>query len=212
MRPTPVLAVLLLVGLTGCGTLAGVGGPGGDGSTPTLTPAAVPTDEPTRGSPASPGTPTAAPGRTGSPPVLLENALTRDYVVILSVVDGPVPVVEVYYRNGGVAVVDYAADPSSLDTRLAEGRVVGVRAPNGTGLARYRVAANASGTRRPFPELDRAGAGTSVVWVVAPVGEPGVPAYVAAAGVDACAPPHSLVTEFRVRVSIGTDRVTVDCA
>jgi hypothetical protein len=207
MRPTPVLAVLLLAALAGCGALGGVAGPGGSGSTPTLTPAAVPTDEPT-----PTRTPPAASGRTGSPPVLLENALTRDYVVILSVVDGPVSVVDVFYRDGGHAVVDYAADPSGLDARLAEGRVVGVRAPNSTGVARYRVAANASRAHRPFPELDRAGAGTSVVWVVAPVGEPGVPAYVAAAGVESCAPPHSLVTEFRVRVAVGTDRVTVDCA
>ena len=205
MRPTPVLAVLLLAALAGCGALGGVGGPGE--STPTLTPAAVPTDEP---GPAR--TPTAAPGRTGSPPVLLENALTRDYVVILSVVDGPVSVVDVFYRDGGHAAVDYAADPASLDARLGEGRVVGVRAQNSTGVARYRVAANTSATRRPFPELDRAGAGTSVVWVVAPVGEPGVPAYVAAAGVESCAPPHSLVTEFRVRVALGVDRVTGDCA
>jgi hypothetical protein len=212
MRPTSLLAVLLLATLAGCGALGGVAGPGGGGSTPTLTPAAVPTDEPTRASSARPGTPTAASGEPGSPPVLLENALTRDYVVILSVVDGPVSVVEVYYRNGGVAVVDYAADPSGLDARLAEGRVVGVRASNNTGVARYRVAASASAARRPFPELDHAGAGTSVVWVVAPVGEPGVPAYVAAAGVESCAPPHSLVTGFRVRVAIGTDRVRVDCA
>jgi len=210
MRPTPVLAALLLAVLAGCGALAGAGGPGGAGPTPTLTPAAVPTDQPTP--PARTRTPTAAPGRTGSTPVLLENALSRDYVVILSVVDGPVSVVEVFYRDGGRAVVDYAADPSGLDARLAEGRVVGVRAPNHTGLARYRVAANASGTRRPFPELDRAGAGTSLLWVVAPVGEPGVPAYVAAAGVEPCAPPHSLVTEFRVRVAVGSDRVRVDCA
>lgn len=205
MRPTPVLAVCLLAVLAGCGALGGVGGAGGTGSTPTLTPAAVPTDEPT---PAR--SPAAA--RTGTPPVLLENAVNRDYVVVLSVVDGPVSTLEVFYRDGGVAVVDYAADPSALDARLAAGSVIGVRAPNRTGTSEYRLAANTSGTRRPFPALDRAGAGTSLLWVVVPVAEAGVPTNVATAGVDTCAPPHSLVTEFRVRVDIGADGVLVDCA
>jgi len=207
MRPTPATAVLLLAVLAGYGALGGVGGPGATGSTatPTLTPAAVPTVEPTP-------TPTVAPGPDGSAPVRLENAMSRDRVVILSVIDGTVPTIGVFYRDGGTAVVDYAADPSALDERLAAGKVVGVRAPNRTGAARYRVAANASATRRPFPALERAGAGTSVLWVVAPVGEPGVPAYVAAAGVESCAPPHSLVTGFRVRVRLEADRIRVDCA
>lgn len=205
MRPTPALAVLLLAVLAGCGALGGVGGPGGTGSTPTLTPAAVPTAEPTP-------TPTAAAGAAGSAPLLLENAAGRDYVVSLSVIDGSVSVVEVFYRDGGTAVVDYAADPSSLDERLAQGGVVGVRAPNRTGTVQYRVAANASGTRRLFPALDRAGPGTSVLWVVAPVAASGVPTNAAAAGVEPCAPPHSLVTEFRLRVELGSDRVRVDCA
>lgn len=206
MRPASlpaVIALLALVVLAGCGAF---GAAGSDREpTRTLTPAAVPTVEPTP-------TPTAEPGKDGSAPVLLENAVSRDYVVVLSVVDGPVSVVEVFYRDGGVAVVDYAADPSSLDARLAEGGVVGVRAPNRTGTAEYRVAANTSSARRPFPALDRAGAGTSLLWVVVPVAEAGVPTNVATAGVDACAPPHSLVTEFRVRVDIGSDGVLVDCA
>jgi len=205
MRSVPALAVLLLALLAGCGALGGVGGGGGTGPTPTLTPAAVPTAEPTP-------TPTVAPGADGSAPVRLENAMSRDRVVILSVVDGPVSVVEVFYRDGGTAVVDYAADPSSLNARLAAGRVVGVRAPNRTGTARYRVAANASETRRRFPALARADADTSLLWVVVPVAEAGVPTNVAAAGVEPCALPHSLVTEFRVRVRLGTDRIHVDCA
>jgi hypothetical protein len=204
MRPTPATAVLLLAVLAGCGALGGAGDLGGTGSTPTLTPAAVPTAEPTPGA-------TAAPG-TDSAPVVLENAMSRDQVVTLSVIDGPVSTVEVFYRDGGTAVVDYAADPSSLDERLAAGGVVGVRAPNRTGSAQYRVAANASETRRPFPALERAGAGTSVLWVVVPAAESGVPTSVAAAGVESCAPPHSLVTEFRVRVRLATDGIRVDCA
>jgi hypothetical protein len=205
MRQTPALAVLLLAVLAGCGTLGGVGGPADGAPTPTLTPVAVPTG-------GSTPTPTAGPSTAEPAPVVLENGRAREYMVILSVVDGPVSVVEVFYRDGGTAVVDYAADPASLDARLAEGGVVGVRVPNRTGVARYRVAANASGTHRPFPALARAGAGTSVLWVAVPVAEAGVPTTVAAAGVDACAPPHSLVTEFRVRIEVGVERIRVDCA
>lgn len=203
MRPAPVLVALLLATLAGCGALGGGGGPGDAEPSPTLTPVAVPATE---------STPTIEPTAVRSAPIVLNNARTREYAVILSVIDGPVRVVEVYYRNGETAVVDYAADPSSIDARLAERSVVGVRAPNRTDVARYQVAANASGTHRPFPALDRAGAGTSLLWVVVPVAEAGVPTDVVDAGVDACAPPHSLVTKFRVRVDIGTDRVRVDCA
>jgi hypothetical protein len=122
-----------------------------------------------------------------------------------------VTAVEVGYADGRTAVVDPSADPSALDG-LAAGGVVDVRVPNRVGTARYRVAANASLTRRPFGALERAAAGTSVVWVVGPVPADGERATVTAAGVDACAPPHSLVTEFRVRVDLGPDRVRVDCA
>lgn len=206
MRPASlpaVIALLALVVLAGCGAF---GAAGSDREpTRTLTPAAVPTVEPTP-------TPTAEPGEDGSAPVLLENAVGRDQVVVLSVVEGPVSTVEVFYRDGGTAVVDYAADPSSLDVRLAEGGVVGVRAPNGTATSEYRVAANTSVAQRPFPALGRAGAGTSVLWAVVPVAQSGVPTSVAAAGVESCSPPHSLVTEFRVRVLIRGDGVTVDCA
>ncbi|MEF8841370.1 MAG: hypothetical protein V5A62_07045 [Haloarculaceae archaeon] len=205
MRPAPTLVVLLLAVLAGCGALGGADGGGGTGSTPTLTPAAVPTAEPTPASAAAP--------RTANPaPVLLENARGREYVIVLSVIEGPVSTVEVVYDDGRATLVDYATDPSALDERLAEGSVVGVWVPESGGTERYRVPGNTSLTRRPFPALGRAGAGTSVVWVAVPAGEGGVPATVDAAGVETCAPPHSLVTEFRVRVRVDTDRVRVDCA
>lgn len=203
MRPASVLAVLLLASLAGCSAF-GVTGSGPE-PTRTLTPAAVPTAEPTP-------TPATSPRTTEPAPVIVENDRARDYLVTLSVVDGPVSAVEVTYADGRSVVVDHAADPSALDRRLAEGSVVNVRVPQRAGTARYRVAANGSRTSRPFPALGRAGAGTNVLWVLVPVGVPGVPANVAAAGVEACAPPHSLVTDFRVRVRIGTDRVRVDCA
>lgn len=198
MRPTPGAAVLLLLVLAGCSAF---GGPGS--GTPTLTPAAVPTDGPT---------PTATSAGAEPASVLVANAMGREYVATLSVVDGPVSTVELYYADGRSAVVDPRSDPSALDERVAEGSVVDVRVPEAAGTERYRVAANASSARRSFPALERAGAGTSLVWVVAPAWEPGVPAYVAAAGVEACSPPHSLVTGFRARVRIGTDGVRVDCA
>ena len=202
MRPTPGAAVLLLLVLAGCSAFGGAGsGPG----TPTLTPAAVPTDGPTP-------TATGTPGVPDSTAVILTNAMGREYVVTLSVVEGPVSAVELYYANGGSAVVDPAADPTGLAGRVAEGSVVDIRVPAAAETERYRVAANASSTRRSFPALGRGGAGTSLVGVVAPAWEPGVPAYVAAAGVEACSPPHSLVTEFRARIRVDPDGVRVDCA
>ena len=211
MRPAPALAVLLLAALAGCAALGGAGGPE---PTPTLTPAAVPTAESTPApeptAAPEPG-PTAVPTTSDPAPVVLENARDRAYAVTLSVVDGPVSEVEVGYADGRTAVVDPSADPSALDGLGAAGGVVDVRVPDRVGTARYRVAANASLTRRPFGALERAAAGTSVVWVVGPVPADGERATVTAAGVDACAPPHSLVTEFRVRVDLGPDRVRVDC-
>ena len=200
MRPTST-AVLLLLVLAGCSAFGVAGsGPG----TSTLTPASVPTvEEPT---------PTATPEEPAPATVLVANAMGREYVVTLSVVDGPVSTVELFYADGGSAVVDHAADPSGLAERVAEGSVVDVRVPDAAGTERYRVDANASSARRAFPVLDRAGAGTSLVWVVAPARESGVPSYVTAAGIETCSPPHSLVTEFRVRLRVDTDGVRVDCA
>ena len=194
MRPASVLVVLALLALAGCGALGGPAEP-----TPTLTPAAVPTAEPTAGEPTA--LPTSAPA-----PVVIENARDRAYLVTLRTVDGPVTTVEVVYADGRRAVVD-RADSAALAARLSAGEVVDVRVPESAETARYRVAANASLARRPFAALSRASSETRVVWVVEPDGG----GRVVAAGVDACAPPHSLVTEFRVRVAIGA-RVTVDCA
>lgn len=200
MRPASALVVLVLSLLAGCGALGGPAEP-----TPTLTPAAVPTAEPAARGPTT-ATATARPATTPAP-VVVENARGRAYAITLSTVDGPVTAVEVVHADGRSAVVELSAEPAALGERLSAGSVVDVRVPERAGTAQYRVAANTSLARRPFEALSRASSPTSVVWVV----EPAEGTRVVAAGVDACAPPHSLVTEFRVRVSLG-DRITVDCA
>ena len=206
MHPVSVLLVFVLPILAGCGALGGPAGPAAREPTPTLTPAVVPTVEPTALKPttvAGTARPTSTPA-----PVVIENDRGRAYAVTVSTVDGPVTAVEVVYADGRSAVVDPSSEPAALAERLSAGRVVGVRTPERAETARYRIAANASLVHRPFEALSRASSSTSVVWVVEPAGGE----RVVAAGVDACAPPHSLVTEFRVRVRVGPDRIAVDCA
>lgn len=205
MRPALALSASVLLVLAGCGALLGPAEP-----TPTLTPAAVPADGTPGGEPPATREPTGTSIReTPLPaPVLLENVRDREYTVTLSVVEGPMMAVEVVYDDGRSTVVDPSANATVLAERLSAGEVVDVRVVGGAEAAQYRVAANASLTRRPFAALSRASSSASVLWVVVPAGEE----RVVAAGVDTCAPPHSLVTEFRVRVVVRADRITADCA